>query len=155
MESYMRCDARSLQLTASSKTIKPSTLTSGPARMAEFAPLLERACQSLIDLALREDLGDSGDLTTQAFIPVTQTGSATFVARAAGVIAGLPAAALVFRTLDSKAAFKPLVEDSTHVEPGTKLATISGSMRTILIGERTALNFLQRLSGVATKTRQF
>ncbi len=116
---------------------------------------LEQACQSLIDLALREDLGEAGDLTTQAFIPAAQTGSATFVARAPGVLAGLPAAALVFRTLDAKAIFTPLVDDGTRVVRAAKLATISGSMRTILIGERTALNFLQRLSGVATKTRQF
>jgi nicotinate-nucleotide pyrophosphorylase (carboxylating) len=123
--------------------------------MTAFPPPLERACQTLIDLSLREDLGEAGDLTTLAFIPAAQTGSATFVARATGVVAGLPAAALVYRTLDANASFKPLVADGARVERGTKLATISGPMRTILIGERTALNFLQRLSGVATKTRQF
>jgi nicotinate-nucleotide pyrophosphorylase (carboxylating) len=123
--------------------------------MNEFDPALERSCLTLIDLALREDLGEAGDLTTLAFIPAGQTGSATFVARAAGVVAGLPTAALVFRQLDPQAVFTSLIEDGTKVERGTKLATISGSMRTILIGERTALNFLQRLSGVASKTRQF
>ena len=123
--------------------------------MNGFSPAIEQSCLALIDLALREDLGEAGDLTTLAFIPAGQTGSATFVARAAGVIAGLPAAALVVRQLDPHARFTPLVEDGSRVERGTKLATISGSMRTILSGERTALNFLQRLSGVATKTRQF
>jgi nicotinate-nucleotide pyrophosphorylase (carboxylating) len=123
--------------------------------MIAFPLPLERDCQALIDLALREDLGEAGDLTTQAFIPASQTGTAMFVARAPGVIAGMPAAALVFRAIDSNASFKPLVEDGTRVERGTQLAAVSGSMRTILIGERTALNFLQRLSGVATKTRQF
>jgi nicotinate-nucleotide pyrophosphorylase (carboxylating) len=123
--------------------------------MRDFEPSLERSCLALINLALREDLGEAGDLTTLAFIPADQTGSATFVARAAGVTAGLPAAKLVFRQLDPQAVFTPIVNDGAHVESGTKLATISGSMRTILIGERTALNFLQRLSGVASKTRQF
>lgn len=123
--------------------------------MCDFDPSLERSCRALIELALREDLGEAGDLTTLAFIPADQTGSATFVARASGVIAGLPAAKRVFRQLDPHAKFTPLVEDGAKVERGTKLATIAGSMRMILIGERTALNFLQRLSGVASKTRQF
>ncbi len=121
----------------------------------QFPPEVAAACRALIDLALREDLGVAGDLTTLAFIPAEQTGSATFVARAAGVIAGLPAAALVLERLDPRTVFTPLVDDGARVERGTKLATIAGSMRTILTGERTALNFMQRLSGVATKTRQF
>lgn len=123
--------------------------------MSGFDSATEQSCLALIDLALREDLGEAGDITTQAFIPTGQLGAASFVARAEGVVAGLPAAALVFRQLDSSAAFTPLVQEGARVDRGTKLATVSGSIRTILIGERTALNFLQRLSGVATKTRQF
>ena len=120
-----------------------------------FPKPLAAACQALIDLALREDLGNDGDLTTLAFIPADQTGTATLVARAAGVLAGLPTAALVFRAVDPDVQFQALVAEGTPVERGLRLATVSGSMRSILIGERTALNFLQRLSGVATQTRTY
>src|SRR5438034_1162646 len=114
----------------------------------QFPPPIATACEALIDLALREDLGELGDLTTQALIQVEQAGSATLVARAPGILAGLPAVALVFRTFDPDLKFLPLAEDGAGVEKGTKIATVSGSMRSILIGERTALNFLQRLSGI-------
>jgi len=116
-----------------------------------FLPDELAACRKLVDLAVAEDLGRFGDRTSRALIPADQTASATFVARSAGVIAGLPAAALVCESLS----FTTLIEDGSAVSAGTRIATVSGSLRDILAAERIALNFLQRLSGVATLTRRF
>jgi nicotinate-nucleotide pyrophosphorylase (carboxylating) len=117
-----------------------------------FTPAESAACERLVRLALEEDLGTAGDLTSQAVIPAELAGQAVFVARVRGVVAGLPAAALVFAKVDPGVVFTPLVEDGSAVQPGARLATVRGPMRSILTGERTALNFLQRLSGVATQT---
>jgi nicotinate-nucleotide pyrophosphorylase (carboxylating) len=117
-----------------------------------FNPAEAAACERLVRLALEEDLGTAGDLTSQAVIPPDLAGQAVFVARGPGVVAGLPAAALTFALIDPRVVFTPLVKDGTPVERGTRLATVAGPMRAILSGERTALNFLQRLSGVATQT---
>jgi nicotinate-nucleotide pyrophosphorylase (carboxylating) len=111
------------------------------------------AAQRLIDWALREDTGD-GDQTSLAVIPVGQQGVADFVARSPGILAGLEAAQMVFAALESALRFLPLVTDGSRVQPGQRLATVSGPLRALLTGERTALNFLQHLSGVATLTRQ-
>jgi len=119
-----------------------------------FTPLETVACRRLVELALEEDVG-AGDLTSRAVIPETLAGRAVFVARAAGVAAGLPAAAMVFATLDPRVQFEPLARDGDTVQPGSSLARISGPMRSILSGERTALNFLQHLSGIATQTRRY
>jgi nicotinate-nucleotide pyrophosphorylase (carboxylating) len=113
------------------------------------------AARRLIGLALAEDLGSAGDVTSLATIPPDTSGGAAIVARAAGVIAGLPVARLVFEAVDPALAFTPSVKDGTAVEAGAELATVSGAMRSILTAERTALNFLQRLSGVATLTRRY
>jgi nicotinate-nucleotide pyrophosphorylase (carboxylating) len=113
------------------------------------------ACQTLIKLALAEDLGSAGDLTSQAVIPPDCAGRAVFVGRTWGTIAGLPAAAAVVGTVDPRLHLQTLVEDGTRVEAGARLAVVSGPMRSILAAERTALNFLQRLSGVATQTRRY
>ncbi|MBL8792620.1 MAG: carboxylating nicotinate-nucleotide diphosphorylase [Planctomycetia bacterium] len=113
------------------------------------------ACQRLIQLALDEDLDGQSDLTSEATIPADLTGQAVYVARSPGVLAGLPAAALVLETVDARLRFQPLVEDGSAVERGTRLATVVGPMRSLLTAERTSLNFLQRLSGVATQTRRY
>jgi nicotinate-nucleotide pyrophosphorylase (carboxylating) len=113
------------------------------------------ACQRLVDLALAEDLGDAGDRTSLATIPADKTARAAFVARSPGVIAGLPAAAAVCRAVDAALTFTPDLADGAAVEKGARLAVVSGSLRSILAAERTALNFLQRLSGVATLTRRY
>jgi nicotinate-nucleotide pyrophosphorylase (carboxylating) len=113
------------------------------------------ACQTLIKLALAEDLGSAGDITSQAVIPPDLAGRAVFVARTWGVIAGLPAAAAVVAAFDPRLQFQTLVEEGTRVEAGARLALVGGPMRSILAAERTALNFLQRLSGVATQTRRY
>ncbi|HEX8199535.1 MAG TPA: carboxylating nicotinate-nucleotide diphosphorylase [Isosphaeraceae bacterium] len=110
---------------------------------------------ALIALALAEDLGTVGDLTAQATIPPDARGAARFVARAPGVIAGLPVVALLAARFELAEGWREAVRDGDRVERGTELARISGSMRALLGLERTALNFLQRLSGVATLTARF
>jgi nicotinate-nucleotide pyrophosphorylase (carboxylating) len=123
--------------------------------MSTLSPAEAAAARRLIDLALAEDLDDAGDVTSQAAIPADTPGQAAFVARAAGVVAGLPVAALVLEAVDPQLTFTPLVGDGTAVTPGARLATATGPMRSILTAERTALNFLQRLSGVATLTHRY
>ena len=113
------------------------------------SPLIDR----LIDLALEEDLG-LGDVTTQALIPSELQGEAQIRAKQDLVVAGLPVAARVFRKVDSNLVFEPQAEEGQEAAPGTTLARLTGPVAAILSGERVALNFLQRLSGIATFTRQ-
>lgn len=113
------------------------------------------ACRRLIDLALEEDLGPIGDLTSQAIIPLGKNGRAVFVARAGGVLAGVEAAGLVMKAVYSGVIFEPFLADGAALTRGARIAGVEGPMVTILAGERTALNFLQRLSGVATQTRRY
>ncbi len=120
-----------------------------------LTPAETAAARALIALALAEDLGDTGDRTSLATIPADATASAAFVARSPGVVAGLPVAELVCAAVDSSLLFHAELPDGSPVQKGTLIATVSGSLRNVLVAERTALNFLQRLSGVATLTRQF
>ncbi|MCK9378120.1 MAG: carboxylating nicotinate-nucleotide diphosphorylase [Syntrophobacterales bacterium] len=113
-----------------------------------YSPHLDR----LIDLALEEDLG-SGDVTTQALIPPELQGEAQIRAKQTLVVAGLMVAARVLARLDPALTFAPQVADGREVDAGQVLAVITGPVASILTGERTALNFLQRLSGIATFTR--
>jgi nicotinate-nucleotide pyrophosphorylase (carboxylating) len=126
------------------KTVEPS-----------FAAAETAAVARLAAWALEEDLGDNGDLTSLATIPPDLDGRAVLVARVSGVVAGLPAAEYIFHAVDAALVFTALVADGSNMQPGTQLATIAGRMRSILTGERTALNFLQRLSGVATQTWRY
>jgi nicotinate-nucleotide pyrophosphorylase (carboxylating) len=120
-----------------------------------FSPEETAACRRLIALAMEEDLGSAGDLTSQAVIPPELEARMVFVARSAGILAGLPAAALLIETVDSALRFAPLLNDGSSVAAGDAIATLSGPMRGILAAERTALNFLQHLSGIATLTRRY
>src|SRR5437868_14239041 len=104
-------------------------------------------------MALEEDLDRAGDLTSLAVIPVDLRGQAVFVARVPGVLAGVPVAAQVLSAVAPRLEFEPLEGDGTRVSPGQGLARIAGPMRALLAAERTALNFLQHLSGIATQTR--
>ncbi len=113
-----------------------------------------RALDPLIELAFEEDIG-IGDITTDATVPPTQMGVGTLLAKSEGIVAGLPVAERVFAKLDETLTFRGLVNDGDAVIQGTPIAEVQGSAKTILIGERTALNFLQRLSGIATLTAQF
>jgi len=102
--------------------------------------------------ALEEDLGD-GDVTSRAVVPESARAVGRFVAREPLVLAGLPVAREVFRRVDASVAFEPQAEDGTACAAGAVLAVVRGAARPILAGERTALNFVQRLSGIATVTR--
>jgi nicotinate-nucleotide pyrophosphorylase (carboxylating) len=106
-----------------------------------------------IDLALAEDIG-SGDLTSQYFVG-PQRGQARIFAKEAAVVAGVEVGAEVFRRVDSKLKVRVVRESGSRVVKGSTVLEISGSVRSILTGERVALNFIQRLSGVATLTRRF
>ncbi len=113
-----------------------------------------RSIDPLIELAFEEDIG-IGDITTESTVPPTQQGSGTILAKTDGVIAGLPIAQRVFEKIDSHLEFRLLVVDGDYVESMTPIARVEGSAKSILTGERTALNFLQRLSGTATLTSRF
>jgi nicotinate-nucleotide pyrophosphorylase (carboxylating) len=120
-----------------------------------LSPAETDSADILIRLALAEDLGPTGDRTSLATIPESTTARAAFVARSAGVVAGLPVAERVCRAVDAALTFTASVPDGTVTQKGTVLATVSGPLRSVLVAERTALNFLQRLSGVASLTRKF
>ena len=108
----------------------------------------------IIDLAFAEDIG-IGDITTEATVPSTQQAIGTFIAKSEGIIAGLPVVEQTFKKLDATLIFCSFVNDGDTITADTSIAEIRGNASNILIGERTALNFLQRLSGVATLTTQF
>ena len=103
---------------------------------------------------LSEDIG-RGDLTTDALVEPGRRGRAEIVAKAAGVIAGLPLLAPLFRILDRRVRVRLRAKDGARVRPGDVAAVVDGPLRALLTGERTALNLLQRLSGTATLTRRF
>ena len=105
--------------------------------------------------ALAEDLAGGVDVTSVATVPADQTAVGDLVARAAGVVAGLPVAAAVFAAVDPRVAVEPAVRDGDRVRRGAVLATVTGPTRSLLTAERTALNLLCHLSGVATATAQW
>jgi nicotinate-nucleotide pyrophosphorylase (carboxylating) len=106
---------------------------------------------AFIDMAFAEDIG-SGDVTTQSTVPEGKRVCGRYTAKEPGVVCGLPVVARVFQKLDSGIVFTPLVKEGAAVKEGEALAEVSGSARGILAGERTGLNILQRLSGIATRT---
>ena len=108
-----------------------------------------------VEAALMEDLGRAGDITTAATIPEAMQAKAAIVARKHGIIAGLPLAREAFRRLDPEIRFDAAIDDGDNVAPGTVIARISGPARPILSAERVALNYLGRLSGIATATASF
>jgi nicotinate-nucleotide pyrophosphorylase (carboxylating) len=110
--------------------------------------------QDTLLAALREDLG-SGDLTSQATISVNARATGRYVAKEACVIAGVEVAEEIARLVDEDLQFEILAVDGTSVSPGTALAEVRGEARSVLIVERTSLNFLQRMCGIATLTRRY
>src|SRR3954464_5208076 len=105
----------------------------------------------LVDRALEEDVGD-GDVTTEATVDEAARGVATFTQKAPGVISGLGVAEAVFRRLDPEAVIETLGPEGEWRGAGAQVLRVDGSARALLTGERTALNFLGRLSGIATAT---
>jgi nicotinate-nucleotide pyrophosphorylase (carboxylating) len=109
--------------------------------------------EPIVRAALLEDIGHGADLTTDAIVSRDARARARIVARKAGVVAGLDAARLAFELLDPHTLFHVDVPDGVRIQPGETAATISCAARALLTGERTALNFVCRLSGIATATR--
>lgn len=120
----------------------------------EKSSALEEGMAPHIRAALDEDIGD-GDVTTLSIVPADANGKGRLIAKAAGVVAGLAVAQAAFQLVDENVRFEPLVTEGAQVKPGDLLAQVSGPTRALLTGERTALNFLQRMSGIATLTRRF
>lgn len=114
----------------------------------------QHALNRLIDLALEEDIG-TGDITTETLIPEDAEGEAVIKAKEHLVLAGLPVARDVFRRLDPAIHFQEAGTDGDTFEPGDGIVTIQGRLQPLLTCERTALNFLQRLSGIATHVRRY
>ena len=122
------------------------TRRSGPLDPSDYRDLVRRA--------LAEDLG-SGDVTTGAIVPADRSAQGTFVAKSACVVCGLDVARETFIQVDGSARFEPCRHDGDRVEAGTAIAMVTGPAAALLAAERTALNFLQHLSGIATSTRRF
>ena len=116
--------------------------------------LSEEQVDNIIDLALAEDVSH-GDVTSEALIPPELQGKASILAKAKGIVAGGEIAKRVFLRVDPSLKVEMLIKDSARVKPGDTIATISGTVVSILKAERVALNFLQRLSGIATHTAQY
>ena len=109
---------------------------------------------ALIQLAIQEDIG-TGDVTTENLIPDSLIVEGVFIAKESGVIAGMPVVEYFFSKLDKGVSLKQNVKDRAFVKKGETIASLKGSAKILLSGERIALNFLQRLSGIATTTAQF
>ncbi|MEA2085944.1 MAG: carboxylating nicotinate-nucleotide diphosphorylase [Chloroflexota bacterium] len=116
--------------------------------------LSEEQLDSIIDRALAEDIS-RGDITSEALLPPGLQGKAVIRVKAKGVLAGGEVARRVFLRVDPSLKIEIIIKDGARVKPGDMLATISGTVMSILKAERVALNFLQRLSGIATETAQF
>ncbi|MBN1161491.1 MAG: carboxylating nicotinate-nucleotide diphosphorylase [Dehalococcoidales bacterium] len=116
--------------------------------------LPEKQVEAIIEIALEEDAGQ-GDVTSEALIPTDLTGKATILVKEKGVLAGIDIARRVFQYIDPTLQVETPIKDGTRVKPGDIVATIDGSVISILEAERTALNFLQRLSGIASLTAEY
>jgi nicotinate-nucleotide pyrophosphorylase (carboxylating) len=127
------------------------TLAAAPALAAIFPASAD--VQAIIRLALAEDIG-RGDLTTEATVPPDATATAEILQKAPGVVCGLPVVEAVFAAIDPRVHVTREADEGSHATPRRRVAYIEGPAAAILSGERTALNFLQRLSGVATASRK-
>jgi nicotinate-nucleotide pyrophosphorylase (carboxylating) len=132
-----------------------NSMTTATSVLHPEAFLSPLAIESAVRIALEEDLGRAGDVTSIATIPEAAQTRATLVARQAGVIAGLPLAVETFRRLSPEIAIVAHARDGAVVSKGLHVLTITGPARAVLAGERTALNFVGRLSGVATLTAAY
>jgi nicotinate-nucleotide pyrophosphorylase (carboxylating) len=113
-----------------------------------------QAIRKIIRQALSEDIG-KGDITTRSAVPGNLIGSGSFIAKANGIAAGLEVAKETLKCLDPRISFSASVKDGCSVTNGTRLAAVRGKVRALLTAERTALNFLQRMSGIATSTKAY
>jgi nicotinate-nucleotide pyrophosphorylase (carboxylating) len=125
-----------------------------PHNIALLPPLPDLLLEPLVRQALLEDLGRAGDITTDATIPVGLQWQAVLAARQEGVVAGLDLARIAFHLVDPAITITVRIADGHAVKPGEIIATVDGPARGIITAERVALNFLCRMSGIATATRQ-
>lgn len=116
--------------------------------------LTDKQIDAIIEIALEEDTGQ-GDVTSESLIPTDLTGKATILVKEKGVLAGIEIAKRVFQYIDPLVQVEILIKDGIPIKPGDIAATIDGSVISILEAERTALNFLQRLSGIASLTAEY
>ncbi len=116
---------------------------------------LRKAAETLIQLALVEDLGTVGDITSKTVIPAQYQGKAAMVARVPGVLAGVELVKMVCQAVDPALQIDLQLQDGETLKPGDHIATVTGPLRSLLSAERTALNFIQRLSGIASLTRKY
>ena len=121
----------------------------------EFGARERNNVEILLRMAMAEDLGQVGDITSTATIPSTAQGSGVLVARSAGVLAGLPVVEQIAAEFELMSHWESHRSDGDHLEPGMVVTRLSGPMRSLLAMERIALNFLQRLSGIATLTARY
>src|SRR3989304_4473432 len=110
--------------------------------------------KEIVQLAIKEDIGD-GDITSNIFIPDDSESEGALIAKEAGIVAGLPVAGYVLLQIDKDLIFTSNIEDGSRVERGTEIARVKGLTISLLSAERVVLNFLQRLSGIATATNRF
>jgi len=127
----------------------------GDARTGSADEEFRRACMEAARRALDEDLRSTGDITSRALFTEDETCAGVFTLKEDGIVAGLPLAQAVFKLLSEDVEFTPRVPEGQAAVAGSVLAVIKGPVIPILEGERTALNFLQRLSGIATLTAQY
>lgn len=120
-----------------------------------IAPLSVTIIDTMVLSALAEDFGLVGDITSNAVVPQGGQASGVLVARRPGVLAGVAFARAVFHAVDPAVGFTAALEDGMPLRPGDAIASISGGARSLLAGERAALNFLTHLSGIASLTRQY
>jgi nicotinate-nucleotide pyrophosphorylase (carboxylating) len=122
--------------------------------MTALDPLDPSAYRDLVARAIAEDVG-AGDITTQATVPLVVEGTGTFLVKRPCTVAGLDVARAVFAAVDTSTVFQAHMQDGDRCNLGDVVATVTGPAASLLTAERTALNFLQRMSGIATLTRQF
>lgn len=120
-----------------------------------FGNAEQTVARQLIQMALAEDLSTVGDLTCKALIGPSQQATVQVVARRNGILSGAPIGEMVFAILDPKVVWEPRLSDGDRLTAGTIIANVSGPLCSLLIGERTMLNFVTHLSGIASFTRQF
>ncbi len=123
--------------------------------MTQKPPLPAVLLEPIVRMALLEDFGVAGDLTANLLVPEAARGRLSFKARGAGVISGLEAARLTYHLVDPSVTFDVRKPDGSHVRKGTVIASVEGPARSLLMAERVALNFLGRMSGIATLTSKY
>ena len=133
----------------------PQNRTAASSRGTMLPPLPDIVLEPIVKLALAEDLGAAGDVTTDALIDPETQGKWALRAREAGVVAGLDAATLAAYMIDPDIQFTVHAADGSRVKAGDTIMTLEGSARSMLMAERTMLNFIGRLSGIATLTRVY